>query len=39
VECRPALTIEGKLVKGVKMEEAEAAITVELERLKTEEHL
>ncbi|WP_127131580.1 M16 family metallopeptidase [Pseudoflavitalea rhizosphaerae] len=30
------LTIEGKLVKGVKMEEAEAAIEEELEKLKRE---
>ena len=30
------LTIEGKLVKGVKMEEAEAAISIELEKLKNE---
>jgi zinc protease len=30
------LTIEGKLVKGVKMEEAEAAINEELEKLKQE---
>ncbi|MGZ3951293.1 MAG: M16 family metallopeptidase [Flavisolibacter sp.] len=30
------LSIEGKLVKGVKKEEAEAAITVELEKLKQE---
>lgn len=30
------LTIEGKLVKGVKMEDAEAAINVELEKLKQE---
>jgi predicted Zn-dependent peptidase len=30
------LTIEGKLVKGVKLEEAEAAINVELEKLKQE---
>lgn len=30
------LTIEGKLVKGVKMEDAEAAINVELEKLKEE---
>ena len=30
------LAIEGKLVKGVKMEEAEAAITVELEKIKEE---
>jgi len=30
------LTIEGKLVKGVKMEDAEAAITIELEKLKNE---
>ena len=30
------LTIEGKLVKGVKMEEAEAAISEELEKLKSE---
>ena len=28
------LTIEGKLVKGVKMEDAEAAINIELEKLK-----
>jgi predicted Zn-dependent peptidase len=30
------LTIEGKLVKGVKMEDAEIAISVELEKLKQE---
>jgi len=30
------LTIEGKLVKGVKMEDAEAAINIELEKLKRE---
>jgi len=30
------LTIEGKLVKGVKMEDAETAINVELEKLKQE---
>ena len=30
------LTIEGKLVKGIKMEEAEAAINEELEKLKKE---
>jgi zinc protease len=30
------LAIEGKLVKGVKMEDAEAAINIELEKLKTE---
>ena len=30
------LAIEGKLVKGVKMEDAEAAIKVELEKLKNE---
>jgi predicted Zn-dependent peptidase len=30
------LTIEGKLVKGVKMEDAEAAINIELEKLKAE---
>lgn len=30
------LTIEGKLVKGVKMEDAEAAINRELEKLKTD---
>ncbi|MBO9681703.1 MAG: insulinase family protein [Flavisolibacter sp.] len=30
------LTIEGKLVKGVKMEDAEAAINVELEKMKQE---
>ena len=30
------LSIEGKLVKGVKPEEAEAAIEIELERMKTE---
>lgn len=30
------LTIEGKLVKGVKMEEAEAAIAEELEKMKNE---
>lgn len=30
------LTIEGKLVKGVTMEEAEAAIETELQRLRTE---
>jgi zinc protease len=30
------LTIEGKLVKGVKMEEAEKAIAVELQKLKEE---
>lgn len=30
------LTIEGKLVKGVKMEEAEAAIEEELEKIKNE---
>jgi predicted Zn-dependent peptidase len=30
------LAIEGKLVKGVKMEDAEAAINVELEKLKQE---
>jgi zinc protease len=30
------LTIEGKLVKGVKMEDAEKAIAVELEKLKNE---
>ncbi len=30
------LTIEGKLVKGVKMEDAEAAISKELEKLKNE---
>ena len=30
------LAIEGKLVKGVKMEEAEAAISVELEKIKEE---
>lgn len=30
------LTIEGKLVKGVKMEEAEKAIAVELEKIKNE---
>lgn len=30
------LTIEGKLVKGVKMEEAEKAIAVELQKLKDE---
>jgi predicted Zn-dependent peptidase len=30
------LTIEGKLVKGVKIEEAEKAISMELEKLKTE---
>ncbi len=30
------LTIEGKLVKGVKMEDAEAAIEVELELMKTQ---
>ena len=30
------LTIEGKLVKGVKMEAAEAAISAELEKLKAE---
>ncbi len=30
------LTIEGKLVKGVKMEEAEKAIAEELEKVKTE---
>jgi predicted Zn-dependent peptidase len=30
------LTIEGKLVKGVKMEDAEAAINIELEKLKQE---
>ncbi|MEI6947498.1 pitrilysin family protein [Paraflavisolibacter sp. H34] len=30
------LTIEGKLVKGVKMEDAEAAISEELEKLKAE---
>ncbi|MDB5196344.1 MAG: peptidase [Flaviaesturariibacter sp.] len=30
------LTIEGKLVKGVKLEDAEAAITEELERLQQE---
>ncbi len=30
------LTIEGKLVKGVKMEEAEEAIKIELEKMKTE---
>jgi predicted Zn-dependent peptidase len=30
------LSIEGKLVKGVKPEEAEAAIDLELERMKTE---
>ena len=30
------LTIEGKLVKGVRMEEAEAAISEELEKLKSE---
>lgn len=30
------LTIEGKLVKGVKMEAAEAAISAELEKLKNE---
>lgn len=30
------LTIEGKLVKGVKMEEAEKAIQVEIDKLKTE---
>ena len=29
------LTIEGKLVKGVKMEDAEAAIQIELEKMKT----
>ncbi|MGZ5287345.1 MAG: M16 family metallopeptidase [Flavisolibacter sp.] len=31
------LTIEGKLVKGVKMEEAEAAISLELEKMKAEQ--
>ena len=31
------LTIEGKLVKGVKMEDAEAAINIELEKMKTEQ--
>ncbi|MGZ3848009.1 MAG: M16 family metallopeptidase [Flavisolibacter sp.] len=31
------LAIEGKLVRGVRMEEAEAAIAAELERLKTTE--
>ncbi|HWJ25400.1 MAG TPA: pitrilysin family protein [Flavisolibacter sp.] len=30
------LTIEGKLVKGVKMEDAEAAVNAELEKLKQE---
>ena len=30
------LSIEGKLVKGVKMEDAEAAINIELEKLKNE---
>ncbi len=30
------LTIEGKLVKGVKMEEAEQAISIELEKMKNE---
>lgn len=30
------LTIEGKLVKGVKMEDAEAAIEMELDKLKTD---
>jgi zinc protease len=30
------LTIEGKLVKGVKMEEAEAAISEELDKMKSE---
>ncbi|HEV7621364.1 MAG TPA: insulinase family protein, partial [Flavisolibacter sp.] len=30
------LTIEGKLVKGVKIEDAEAAINIELEKLKNE---
>jgi predicted Zn-dependent peptidase len=30
------LTIEGKLVKGVKMEEAEKAVEVELEKIKNE---
>jgi zinc protease len=30
------LAIEGKLVKGVKMEDAEAAINIELEKLKSE---
>ena len=30
------LAIEGKLVKGVKLQEAEAAIDVELEKMKTE---
>lgn len=30
------LTIEGKLIKGVKMEEAEAAVNEELERLKVD---
>ena len=30
------LTIEGKLVKGVKMEEAEKAIEEELEKIKNE---
>ena len=30
------LAIEGKLVKGVKMEDAEDAIAIELEKLKTE---
>ena len=30
------LTIEGKLVKGVKVEDAEKAINIELEKLKTE---
>lgn len=30
------LTIEGKLVKGVKMEDAEAAVNAEIEKLKSE---
>lgn len=30
------LTIEGKLVKGVKMEDAEAAVEAELQKIKTE---
>ena len=34
--CRTCCAIEGKLVKGVKMEDAEKAVEEELEKMKTE---